>query len=65
MTSNEGSTMQNVRIEGIRLTNSGTWVVVGTRTSGQERGATVLVSEHRGPGSKARAIQEAGTNRAA
>jgi hypothetical protein len=61
--------MRNVKIEGIRPTSSG-WAVVGSKPGqsvvpGRSPRVVTLVRDFDGPGSKARAIREAGTNRLA
>lgn len=52
------------RIEGIRKTNAGSWVIVLSYPVGHDGGrALALGNEFRGTGAKAAAIAEAGTNR--
>ena len=63
-------TPDDVRIEGIRQTNVGSWAVVGSKPGqsvvpGRSPRVGVLVREFTGPGAKAKAIDAAGTNREA
>ena len=58
-------TPKDVRIEGIRPTNAGSWAVVGSRPVGHDDGrVTVLVTEFSGLGAQAKAVDAAGTNKA-
>lgn len=61
--------MRNVKIEGIRKTNTG-WAIVGSKPGasvvpGRSPRVVTLVRDFDGPGAKARAIRAAGTNKLA